>query len=116
MEANGDGAAADPSEIRPALAQLAATSLDAMQRALLDAGVELPVPDVFATAFMNEITAIQREAANRFSARAGWASCLPANGRCYARRFSSKRGSDLQPPERSPEWHRNVCNTQPVAG
>jgi hypothetical protein len=32
-----------------------------MQRALLDAGVELPVPDVFATAFMNEITAIQRE-------------------------------------------------------
>jgi hypothetical protein len=67
MDANGDGAAADPSAIRPALAQLAASNLDALQRALLDAAlsaittrwatvacadcgarsrVELPVPDV----------------------------------------------------------------------
>jgi hypothetical protein len=67
VEANGDGSAANPAEIRPALAQLAASNLDALQRALLDAAlsatttrwatvacgecgarsrVELPVPDV----------------------------------------------------------------------
>jgi hypothetical protein len=66
-DANGDGSAADPAGIRPALAQLAASNLDALQRALLDAAlsatttrwatvacgecgarsrVELPVPDV----------------------------------------------------------------------
>ena len=65
VETNGDGAA-DPGAIRPALAQLAASNLDALQRSLLDAAlsatttrwatvtcgdcgarsrVELPVPD-----------------------------------------------------------------------
>jgi hypothetical protein len=65
--ANGAGKPADPTAIRPALAQLAAANLDGLQRALLDAAlsatttrwatvtcddcgarsrVELPVPDV----------------------------------------------------------------------
>jgi hypothetical protein len=64
--ANGTGKSADPTAIRPALAQLAAENLDGLQRALLDAAlsattrwatvacggcgarsrVELPVPDV----------------------------------------------------------------------
>jgi hypothetical protein len=67
VEANENGGEADPSAIRPALAQLAANNLDALHRALLDAAlsaattrwatvvcggcgarsrVELPVPDV----------------------------------------------------------------------
>jgi hypothetical protein len=67
VEPDGDGAAADPAGIRPALARLAASNLDALQQALLDAAlsatttrwatvdcgecgarsrVELPVPDV----------------------------------------------------------------------
>jgi hypothetical protein len=67
VETNGTLKTADPTAIRPALAQLAAANLDALQRALLDAAlsatttrwatvscedcgarsrVELPVPDV----------------------------------------------------------------------
>jgi hypothetical protein len=39
VEANENGGEADPSAIRPALAQLAASNLDALQRALLDAAL-----------------------------------------------------------------------------
>jgi hypothetical protein len=67
VETNGYETAADPGSIRPALARLAASNLDALQRALLDAAlsatttrwvtvacadcgarsrVELPIPDV----------------------------------------------------------------------